>query len=150
MPPFLVSPCISIPTSALCVWCTASKLSWLKCRMVLQSSADEAVSGTCHCTERRSRDGKGWLVCLGSEKESLWLDWDLAKGEERVRCREGQTIQEWEYWKKKGSALPVCPRLSPESKLGPIPPVVDIGQRFSHLKSSGKLPFLFKIARCES
>lgn len=53
-----------------------------------------------------------------------------------MKCREGQIIQEWEYRKKKGPALAVCPTLSSESKLGPFPPVVDIGQQFSHLKSS--------------
>lgn len=67
-----------------------------------------------------------------------------------VKCREGQIIQEWENRKKKGSAVAVCPTLSPESKLGPVAPSVDVGQQFSHLKSSYKLPFLLQIARSES
>lgn len=50
-----------------------------------------------------------------------------------MKCREGQIIQEWENRKKEGSALDVCLTLRPESKLGPVPPVVDIGQQFSHL-----------------
>lgn len=38
--------------------------------MVLQSSADEAVSGTCQCTEHSNREGKGVThVCLESKKE---------------------------------------------------------------------------------
>lgn len=89
--PFSALTCINFPAVALCVWYAASKLSWLKCGVVLWSSAYEETSSTCQCTDRSSTEGckrEGVThVCLGSEKESLQLDWELAKWEEMVKCR---------------------------------------------------------------
>lgn len=65
-----------------------------------------------------------------------------------MKCKEGQIIQEWEKRKKNGSASDSLPNT--ESKPGPVAPSVGFGKQFSLLKSSCKLLFLSKIARCES
>lgn len=71
--PFSALACINIPTMAVCVQCTASKLSWLKRGVVLQSSEYEEAYHTCQCTDHSSTaecKRKGVThVCLGSEKE---------------------------------------------------------------------------------
>lgn len=138
---------------ALCVWCTASKLSWFKCGVVLQSSAYEETSSTCQCTDHSSTEERKRVglthVCLGSEKESLQLDWELAKWEKMVKCREGQTILMGEQERMRGLfwLFAQCWVLSRNS--GQLHIFVVVGQHFSHLKSSCKLPFQLQIPRYE-